>query len=339
MKLRAYLKNCTEVYHTTLDPQKAGVARLHLVPPEKPTPNKPLVVIVNGYSVIPLMSSWAVLLKEFFAQVNKTEGKTLSEEDVAQLLRETTAAVKSVFPNTSSTVIRKDLGQLIGTLRALALGREPSSDIGYMTIADYAKYMSAPHRMDLLVAPMEMDGVWNCNQRCLHCYAAGQQCASATRLSTEQWKKVIDNCRKARVPALTFTGCEPTMCDDLVELVDYAKWFVTRLNTNGINLTKQLCKQLYEAGLDSVQVTLYSDNASVHNQLVGVERFQDTVQGIRNAIEAGIDVSINTPLCSVNSNYVETVKFARHLGVKYFFLFGTYPNGKRNYATVHSNGS
>ena len=71
-------------------------------------------------------------------------------------------------------------------------------------------------------------------------------------------------------------------------------------------MTADLCKALYEASLDSVQVTLYSDKAAVHNALVGVDGFGDTVAGIKNAVESGLIVSINTPLCSVNRDYADT---------------------------------
>ena len=76
---------------------------------------------------------------------------------------------------------------------------------------------------------------------------------------------------------MTFTGGEPTLRADLVELVDAAQWFVTRLNTNGRLLTPMLCQKLYDASLDSVQVTLYSHDKDIHNALVGADGFDDTV--------------------------------------------------------------
>ena len=117
------------------------------------------------------------------------------------------------------------------------------------------------------------------------------------------------------------------MREDLPELIDYAKWFVTRLNTNGVKLTKELCKKLYDASLDSVQITLYSSNEKEHNTLVGVNNFQSTVDGIKNAIEAGLNISINTPLCKVNANYLDTLKFLNGLGVKYVSCSGLIVTG------------
>ena len=186
-----------------------------------------------------------------------------------------------------------------------------------MTLGDFSKFMRAPHRMDLMISSMKKNNNWNCNQKCLHCYAANQDYAETTELSTSQWKDIIDICKKNCIPQLTFTGGEPTVRDDLVELIEYSKWFVTRLNTNGVLLTKKLCKKLYEASLDSVQVTLYSDKPDVHNKLVGADNFDKTIEGIKNALEAGLNVSINTPLCSLNKNYTATLRFAKKLGVTY----------------------
>ena len=74
--------------------------------------------------------------------------------------------------------------------------------------------------------------------------------------------------------------------------------------------------------LDSVQITLYSHSAEIHNILVGSEHFDDTVWGIRRAVAAGLDVSINTPLCSFNSDYVKTLEFVASLGVRFVTVSG-----------------
>ena len=121
---------------------------------------------------------------------------------------------------------------------------------------------------------------------------------------------------------LTFTGGEPTQREDLCQLIDYSKWFVTRVNTNGSLLTEELCRGLCEASLDSLQITLYSHDREIHNSLVGATYFDDTVAGIKNAVKAGLDVSINTPLCKKNSDYVKTHEFISSLGVRFVTVSG-----------------
>ena len=328
MSLKKYLSNCDEVSHTTLDPEKSGAVRIHLVPPKKLKPGIPWVVILNGYSVLPLQTSWAILLREFINNLNATSGKSLSHDDIKNLIDETIISVKKIYKNAPDKLIKDDLNDIVNTLLDVSKNIEPSVKIGYMTLAKYAKYMNAPHRMDLMVSSMVKNNCWNCNQKCIHCYAKDEKMSEVEELSTDNWKLVIDKCREARIPALTFTGGEPTMRDDLVELIRYAKWFVTRLNTNGILLTKELCNSLREASLDSVQVTLYSYDEKIHNELVGADHFNDTINGIKNALEAGLDVSINTPLCSLNKDYVKTVEFAHSLGIHYFSSSGLIPTGE-----------
>nr|MCR5268164.1 radical SAM protein [Lachnospiraceae bacterium] len=190
------------------------------------------------------------------------------------------------------------------------------------SIGDYAPFMKAPHRMDLMVSSMTKEGKWNCNQQCVHCYAAGQKLAQEAELDTEAWKAIIDKCRENCIPQVTFTGGEPTMRSDLIELIDHAAWFVTRLNTNGIRLTEDYCKELFAASLDSVQITFYSSDAEVHNRLVGAPQYEQTVAGIQNALKAGLSVSVNTPLCRSNADYVKTLELLHGMGVTYVTCSG-----------------
>ena len=89
MYFAKYLKSCNEVYHTTLDPKKPGACRIHLVPPKKLKPRNPWVVIINGYSILPLQSAWAVLLKVFMEYLNKYDGVALSNDDIKELTNKT----------------------------------------------------------------------------------------------------------------------------------------------------------------------------------------------------------------------------------------------------------
>ena len=187
--------------------------------------------------------------------------------------------------------------------------------------------MRAPHRMDLMVSAMTKEGRWHCNQRCVHCYAAGQPHAEEPELSTGEWKQIIDRCREACIPQVTFTGGEPTMREDLAELIDHASWFITRLNTNGVRLSSDYCRRLRDASLDSLQITFYSADEAVHNRLVGAEHWSDTVSGIENALAAGLNLSVNTPLCTLNRDYVGTLRFLHEKGVRYVTCSGLITTG------------
>lgn len=312
-----------EVAHTTLNPDGPGVVRIHLIPPKLGIKGgAPSVAIINGQDIIPVNHSWAVLLNMFINEVNKYDGNEVTEDDLWDIVEKTMHKAKKIYSKTSAVRMCEDLWKIVNTFCDVAYGHETDEDIGYMTIGEYAPFMKAPHRMDLMVSSMTQNGKWHCNQKCIHCYAAGQEQAEVQELSTDEWKKIISKCKKIGISQLTFTGGEPTMRKDLVELINNARWFVTRLNTNGVNLTPNLCSKLYKASLDSVQITLYSYDEEEHNTLVGTPNFKKTVKGIKNALKAGLNVSVNTPLCKINANYEKTLEFLNNLGVKYVSCSG-----------------
>ncbi len=320
-------KHLSCVRHITLDPYGPGVVRMHMIPPRPETPDEPFLLLLNGAHLVPLNLSWAVLLSCFMDELEAFSGREISEADWKALTDAAIKAARRVYIGTSAARLRDDLQLMLESLIAIARGAEPEAEVALLSLGEYAPYMSAPHRMDLMVSAMTKNGAWHCNQKCLHCYAAGQPMGEMAELSTQEWKQALGKLRQANIPQVTFTGGEPTLRGDLVELVREAEWFVTRLNTNGRLLTEQLCRDLYSASLDSVQVTLYSANEAAHNALVGAPGFTDTVQGIRNAVASGLIVSINTPLCSLNQNYADTLRFAHSLGVRYATCSGLIPSG------------
>lgn len=319
-------KHLSCVRHITLDPYGPGVVRMHLIPPREEAAGEPFLLLLNGARLVPVNLSWAILLSCFMDALEPFSGREITEHDWSHITDETVSAAGRVYPFLSRR-LRQDLGLMLDSLIAIARDREPEVEVDTLTLGEYAPHMTAPHRMDLMVSAMTKNGCWHCNQKCLHCYAAGQPMGETTELTTEEWKTALEKLRSANIPQVTFTGGEPTLRDDLVELVEAAQWFVTRLNTNGRRLSPQLCKALYDASLDSVQVTLYAADAATHNALVGAPGFDDTVQGIRNAVEAGLIVSINTPLCSLNQDYDATLRFAHSLGVRYATCSGLIPSG------------
>lgn len=327
--MRKYARNnLQEVLHTTLNPDGPGVVRIHLIPAQfEGKKLKPSVAIINGQDIVPVGSAWSILLAEFIRQVNEYSGREISDGDLQDILKKTTHNVKKVFPFVFGKRLKNDLLVIMDSFVDIARGKIPKETIGYMSLGEYAPNMRAPHRMDLMVSAMTKNGSWHCNQKCVHCYAAGQTQAEEEELTTQQWKEIIDRCRKAGIPQLTFTGGEPTMREDLAELIDYSRWFVTRLNTNGIRLTKEYCEKLREVSLDSVQITFYSSDETIHNRLVGAERYKDTVAGIENALKAGLNISINTPLCTLNRDYVKTLEFLHEKGVLYVTCSGLITTG------------
>ncbi len=323
-KIAQYRELKGGVKHCTFNPDGPGVVRIHLIPPKfRLLKNSGYLMILNGYYLLPIGYSWAIMLSSFIAEANKFDGMEISEKDYENIFNKTVRNTLKVYPLAEKEEIKADLSYMLDAIFSVARGEAGNLEIEKMSIRSYGKNMYAPHRIDLMISAMtDEGGRWKCNQSCRFCYAAGEQLSGSRELSCDEWKRAIDRLKSAGVPMLTFTGGEPTLRGELCELIEHSKWFVTRLNTNGRLLTEELCRKLCRASLDSLQVTLYSHSEDIHNSLVGAQGFADTVRGIKNAVKAGLDVSINTPLCRKNADYVETLRFINSLGVRFVTASG-----------------
>ena len=204
-------------------------------------------------------------------------------------------------------VVANDIRNLLKTL--LAILKRQYSPIATPSLR---KTSFGEHK---IVYPVlsEIALTYRCQNRCVFCYASSPR--ATDELSTEQFKKIIWKIfYEARCPTLSFTGGEPTLREDLPELIEYAKSLGedkkrmrVNLITNGIKCAdKDYVKALAKAGLDSAQVSLEAGSPEVHDVITGNKgSFNKTVKGVKNFREAGIHVHTNTTICSLNKDHMK----------------------------------
>ncbi|MBI5507584.1 MAG: radical SAM protein [Deltaproteobacteria bacterium] len=166
-----------------------------------------------------------------------------------------------------------------------------------------------------------------CNNDCYFCYADGSR--RTVELTTAEWKQALDRLWDHGVPQLVFSGGEPTLVRELVELVRHARRFHTGLITNGRRLAA-LAPALRDAGLDYVQVSLESHDADVHDRMVGARgAWRQACAGLREAVGRGLRVSTNATLTADNlAELPELISFARSLGVTSMSCNGLVKTGR-----------
>ena len=291
-------------------------------------------VIINGTHIVPITYSTAIKIFCFMNEVNKQSLQTISQKVLDRIIQKSSRKIKLLEPKTTLEDIKKDVSTIISELCSIA-STGKTTDLGDRIPLDYyLKTIIKPYQMDLILNSTRNDGQFNCSNRQIHCYALNiSRSDDSPELSTNEWKEAISILEKYGIPSITFTGGEATLRPDLPELIRSAKWFYTRLCTNGINLTKKLCDALKASYLDSIQITLYSANANTHNRLFNSNTFDKTWNGIINALRAGLHVCVHTPLCSFNKDeYLDTLKKLHEIGVKEVscsgFIIPKNPNSK-----------
>ncbi len=190
-------------------------------------------------------------------------------------------------------------------------GACPIHDLELETTLPFTARPSAPYRMDLALT-------YRCNNNCAHCYNARPR--STPELSTQEWLRIIDRCWELSIPHIVCTGGEPTLRDDLPELVVHAEknGQITGINTNGRRLRDpEFVRRLVDAGLDHVQITLESHDPAVHDGMVAARgAWEQTVAGLRTVLATRLYVMTNTTLLQPNhSGLAQTLDFLAEAGV------------------------
>ncbi len=188
----------------------------------------------------------------------------------------------------------------------------PACSMDNMEVAaPFSARPTAPYRMDLALT-------YRCNDDCAHCYNARPR--DYPEMPTAAWKQIIDRLWELGIPHIVFTGGEPTLRNDLPELIAHAEanGQITGVNTNARRLSDpRFVAALTEAGLDHIQITVESHDAQIHDQMVGKSgAWKQTIAGLQNALDSPLFVMTNTTMLQANyTSLSQTLDFLADLGV------------------------
>ena len=168
---------------------------------------------------------------------------------------------------------------------------------------------------------------YTCNNNCWFCSEMANK--GKPDKTSEEVKRELNEARRNGVQRITFTGGEPTIRKDIIELVRYAKALGFEeifIITNGRMLYyKELARKLSEAGLTHILFSLHSPKEKTHDFLTrSPGSFKQTVQGIKNTVEVGgIIVENNAVITKKNYKQLpELAKLLVKLGVDFYeFIF------------------
>jgi len=172
-----------------------------------------------------------------------------------------------------------------------------------------------------------------CDLACLHCRASAQPDRDRGELDTAAAKRLMDTVRQFGKPLFVLTGGDPLKRDDTVELVRYGTSIGLRMamTPSGTPLmTPDVLRNLRDAGLARLAVSLDGSNAAIHDRFRGVSgSFEWTVRMLDAARALGLSTQINTTVSSHNLHDVEPiVQLITTLGIALWSVFFIVPTGR-----------
>ncbi len=173
---------------------------------------------------------------------------------------------------------------------------------GTVEPSDVLRYGSASKDLPSHLLQFSVDKkpvvVWNCtrrcNLRCVHCYAHSADQEYTGEMSTDQGFALLEDLANFGSPVVLFSGGEPLMRKDLLQLAGRAVELGLRavISTNGTLIDEKKAEQLREIGLSYVGVSL-DGMQPINDKFRGMEgAFNKALTGIRNCLKAGIKVGL-----------------------------------------------
>ncbi|MBZ3935309.1 radical SAM/SPASM domain-containing protein [Methanimicrococcus blatticola] len=142
-------------------------------------------------------------------------------------------------------------------------------------------------------------------------------------------EKAIDEALGMGAVVITFTEGDPLLNENIVDYVRYVdkSKAVVMAYTWGLDFDLEKAKQLKEAGLQTLLVSIYSTDPSVHDQKRGISGAYDkAVAAIQFGLEAGLMVTMATHLDGAKVGEMEGLwKLAGDLGVHEFSIWESVP--------------
>lgn len=286
-------------YHYQAPPDAQIPYRLHL----RIEPDGHGVLIVNASTVLHLNATATEYAYHLIQQTEKDQAARL----IASRYR------------IHHTQARQDFTDFIERIHELihTPDLDPASYLDFERHAPYSQEISAPYRLDCALT-------YNLPAGSNPEYAPTKRVDR--ELSTSEWVTILGKAWNAGIPHVIFTGGEPTLREDLPDLVRHAESLgqVSGLLTDGLRFVDQTYLQsILQTGLDHIMIDFQPDNPQVD-------------LAIKNILAA--DIALVTHLTVTQGNLDKATSSLEHLaqmGVEAISLSAMTPDLSQSLTELH----
>ena len=149
-----------------------------------------------------------------------------------------------------------------------------------------------------------IDVTTKCNLHCRHCRTN----EIVHNLSLDEIRIIVKKCKDFKPMGVFISGGEPLTRNDIVEVIKETKKLspVTILNTNSLLLTEDKLKELIDAGLNYIQVSL-DGIEEYHDYIRGKGTYKKTIEKLKliSKYSDKIKLHISSVVSSINIDEME----------------------------------
>ncbi len=147
-----------------------------------------------------------------------------------------------------------------------------------------------------------------CPLQCPYCTNPIQLERASGELTTEEWKRVMDEAVDMGVLHVHFSGGEPTVRKDLEDIIEHAAklGLYSNLITSGVLLDEKRVQRFAELGLDHVQISFQDSTAEVGDWVAGYDGAHEKKQQVARWVrEADMPLTVNAVMHRHNLHHLE----------------------------------
>ena len=177
----------------------------------------------------------------------------------------------------------------------------------------------------------QIELTYRCSLNCVHCYCKGSEDRNK-ELTAQEWRRILDEIHKEGCIWLTFTGGDPLIRDDFLEIYSYVKekGFIITLFTNGLAFTDEIIDYLAKSPPFSIEITLNGITETTYEIVTQVKgSYLKVMDAIKKIAEKKLPLILKANCLKQNKHEIVKIKkwTEEFLGKpsedKYYFKFDT----------------